>query len=134
MSIEQNKQLASDFFACLGAGDIPGALNLMADDAIWWIAGKPEQLPAAGDYSKNQLARVFYNMAGQMKNGLKMTVKNLMAEGDMAAVELESYGELQNGRIYNNQYHVLMTIRDGQISKGREYLDTQHVFATWFQE
>jgi uncharacterized protein len=133
MSIEQNKQLASDFFASLSAGDIPGALNLMADDATWWIAGKPEQLPAAGDHRKKQIARVFYNMASQMKNGLKMTVKNLLAEGDKVAVELESYGELQNGRIYNNQYHVLMTIRDGQISEVREYLDTQHVFATWFQ-
>lgn len=133
MSIEQNKQLASEFFARLGANDIPGALNLMADDATWWIAGNPEQLPAAGDHSKKQIARVFYNMASQMKDGLKMTVKNLLAEGDKVAVELESYGELQNGRIYNNQYHVLMTIRDGQISEVREYLDTQHVFATWFQ-
>src|ERR1700755_3432960 len=128
MSIEQNKQLASNFFACLGANDIPGALILMADDATWWIAGNPEQLPAAGDHSKKQIARVFHNMASQMKNGLKMTVKNLLAEGDKVAVELESYGELQNGRIYNNQYHMLMTIRDGQISEVREYLDTQHVF------
>jgi uncharacterized protein len=47
MNIEQNKQLASDFFACLSAGDIPGALNLMTDDATWWIVGRPEQLPAA---------------------------------------------------------------------------------------
>jgi hypothetical protein len=32
-----------------------------------------------------------------------------------------------------NEYHVLMTIRNGKISVVREYLDTQHVFATWFQ-
>jgi ketosteroid isomerase-like protein len=72
-------------------------------------------------------------MTHQLNNGLKMTVKNLIAEDDKVAVELESYGELENGRIYNNQYHILMTVRDGKISEVREYLDTQHVFATWFQ-
>lgn len=28
---------------------------------------------------------------------------------------------------------MLLTIRDGKISSVREYLDTQHVFAIWFQ-
>ncbi len=133
MSIEDNKKLASEFFARFSANDIAGALDTMTDDATWRIAGKPGQLPAAGVYSKEQIARVFYNMAGQLKDGLKMTVKGLIAEGDKVAVEVESYGELQNGRVYNNEYHFSMTIRDGKISEVREYLDTQHVFATWFQ-
>lgn len=134
MSIEHNKKLASEFFARFSANDIAGALSTMTDDATWWIAGKPELLSAAGPHNKEEIARVLYNMAGQLKNGLKMTIKGLIAEGDRVAIELESYGELQNGRIYNNQYHILMTIREAKISEVREYLDTQHVFATWFQQ
>jgi uncharacterized protein len=133
MSIEHNKKLVGEFFTRFSAGDIEGVLGLMADDATWWIAGKPEQLSAAGDHSKEQIARVFYGMAGQLKNGLKMTVKSLIAEGDKVAVEAESYGELQNGRVYKQEYHMLMTIRDGKIGEVKEYLDTQHVFAIWFQ-
>jgi hypothetical protein len=49
------------------------------------------------------------------------------------ALEVESYGKLKNGRIYNQQYHTLMVIRDGKISAVREYLDTQHVFEVWFK-
>jgi ketosteroid isomerase-like protein len=105
----------------------------MADDATWWVSGKPELLRAAGVHGKEQIAQIFHAMMGQLKNGLKMTVKSLIAEGDRVALEVESYGELQNGRIYNNEYHTLMTVRDGKISEVREYLDTQHVFATWFQ-
>jgi uncharacterized protein len=105
----------------------------MTDDANWWIAGKPDQLPAAGDYGKDRISRLLYNMGSQLKNGLKMTVKSSIAEGDKVALEVESYGELKNGRIYNQEYHFLITLRDGKISAIKEYLDTQHVFATWFQ-
>ena len=133
MKTEDNKQLAAEFFARFNANDIAGALDAMTDDATWWIAGKPEQLPAAGVHRKDQIARLFHNMAGRLKNGLRMTVKSAIAEGDKVALEVESHGELHNGRIYSQEYHMLMTIRDGKVSAVREYLDTQHVFATWFE-
>jgi ketosteroid isomerase-like protein len=133
VTIEENKSLVSEFFARFNANDIAGVLDTLTDDANWWISGKPELLPAAGDHSKEQIAGLFYRMADQLGHGLKMSVKSLIAEGDRVAVELESYGELQNGRVYNNEYHMAMTIRDGKISEVREYLDTQHVFATWFR-
>lgn len=134
MSIEENKDLARQLIDRFTANDIAGALNLMTDDATWWIAGKPDHLPAAGVYSKEQIARLLYNMVGQLPNGLKMTVKSLVAEGGKVAMEAESYGELRNGRVYNQQYHFLITVRDGKIEAVREYLDTQHVHATWFQQ
>ena len=134
MTIEQNKNVASEFFARFSANDIAGALDLLSEDATWWIAGRKEQLPAAGVYGKEKIGRLFYNLTGQLRNGLKMTVKGMVAEGDKVAVEVESHGELKNGRVYKQEYHPLITIRDGKISAVREYLDTQHVFATWFAQ
>jgi ketosteroid isomerase-like protein len=133
MNIENNKRVACDFFSRFTASDINGALEMMTDDATWWIAGKPGSIPAAGTRSKEQIARLFHNMAGQLKNGLRMTVKGMISEGDSVAVEVESYGELTNGRVYNQEYHMVIVIRDGKISAVREYLDTQHVLAVWFQ-
>ena len=133
MSIEQNKKVASELFDRFNENDIDGVLNMLADDATWWLPGKPGQIPLVGTQSKEQIARVFQNMGGRLKDGLKMTVKGLVAEGDKVAVEVESYGELKNGRVYNQEYHFLITIRDGKISEVREYLDTQHVLSVWFQ-
>jgi len=133
MSIEQNKQLATELFARFSASDIAGVLDLMSDDATWWVPGKPDHSPAAGLYSKERIARLFNNMLGRLKSGLKMTVKSLIAEGDRVALEVESLGELANGRIYNQEYHMLLSFRDGRISAVREYLDTQHVYAVWFE-
>jgi len=134
MSTEENTKVATRFFDLFSANDIAGALAVLTDDATWWIAGKQEHLPAAGLYSKEQIGQVFQRMAGRLKSGLKMTVKSALAEGDRVALELVSRGELENGRVYEQEYHTLMTIRDGKISQVREYLDTQHVFLTWFQK
>jgi len=132
MDIETNKQVATEFYRRFDAGDIPGALDTMADDATFWIAGKPGSNPSAGTHSKAEMAAMFARIMKQMRSGLKMTVKGVTAEGDRVALEVESYGELLNGRVYNQEYHALMTIREGRISAVREYMDTQHVAAVWF--
>jgi ketosteroid isomerase-like protein len=50
------------------------------------------------------------------------------------AVETESYAELNNGRIYNNDYHFLFIVRDGKIHQVKEYLDTIHTNEVFFGE
>ncbi len=133
MSIEDNKRVACEFFSRFSANDIAGALDTMADDATWWIAGKKDSVPVAGVKSKEQIARVFLRMVSQLKDGLRMTVKSVTAEGDRVALEVTSYGELMNGRVYNQEYHTLMEVRGGKISAVREYLDTQHVLEVWIR-
>lgn len=132
MSQPDLKSVAAGFFARFSANDIAGALATMTDDATWWIAGKPGTNPVVGTLTKDKIAKLFYRMAGQMTEGLRMTVKGCIAEGNKVAMEVESYGKLKNGRVYNQEYHVLMEFRDGQICRVREYLDTQHVLAVWF--
>jgi uncharacterized protein len=132
MSIEDNKKTASEFAARFSANDMAGALDMIADDATWWVAGKPGQVPGAGLFYREQVAGLFRRMAEQFPRGLRMTIKSMIAEGEKVAVELESYGELANGRVYNNEYHMLLTIRRGKIAAMREYHDTQHKVATFF--
>jgi uncharacterized protein len=133
MSIEHNKRVAAEFYTRFDANDIPGALGTMADDITFWIAGQPGSSRVVGTQTKDEIARVFYAMTSRMKDGLRMKVKSIIAEGDKVALEVESRGELNNGRIYNQQYHALMTIRDGKIAAVKEYLDTRHAFEIWFQ-
>jgi ketosteroid isomerase-like protein len=133
MNTETNKQLARELFRRFDANDIAGVLDMLSDDATWWLAGRTEQIPTAGLKSKPQIAPVFQAMMDQLKDGLCMEVTGLVAEGDEVALELVSHGELRNGRVYSNHCHMLLTLRDGQVSAVREYLDTQHVVDTWFR-
>ena len=132
-SSDRNKQAAAEFFGKFARSDVAGALDMLADDLTWWIAGKPGVTPTSGVNDKKKMARMFQYMLGELKDGLRMTVKSAIAEGDKVALEIVGRGELKNGRVYENEYHILMTFRDGKIAAVREYLDTQHVHATWFQ-
>jgi len=133
MSTERSKEIAADFFARLSRSDVAGALSLMTDDAVWRIAGKKELSPAAGDYGKDRLGRLFDRMLSQLESGLQMTVLRSIGEGDSLAVEVESSGDLKNGRRYRQQYHFAIDLRDGRIAAVREYLDTQHAFEVWMR-
>ena len=105
------------------AGNFDAALDLMTDDATWWVAGKFE---LSGTKTKAEFGELVKGIGAAMPNGLKITPKGVIAEGDRVAVEAESYGELANGKVYNNQYHFLIELSDGKIKAVREYLDTIH--------
>jgi ketosteroid isomerase-like protein len=131
--MDEGKRIATELFARFSASDIDGVLALMTDDVTWRIPGKTELNSAAGTYAKERLERLFRRMFSQLEDGLKMTVLGVIAEGNQVAVEVESSGDLRNGRRYRQQYHFAITLRDGKIAAVREYLDTQHAFDVWLR-
>jgi uncharacterized protein len=132
MSIEDNRRIALAFFERCDAGDIPAMLDLLAEDITYWLAGKPGSNATAGARTKGEMADIFRRMEAAMTGPLRMAVKGTVAEGDKVAVEAMSRGALRNGRVYEQEYHVLFTLRDGKIAAAREYLDTAHVNAIWY--
>lgn len=132
MDTEDNRRTAIAFFQRYDAGDIPGVLDLMSEDITYWLAGKPGSNATAGARTKAEMADIFRRMGNAMTGRLRMTVKGTVAEGDKVAVEAVSRGELRNGRVYEQEYHVLFTLRDGRIAAAREYMDTAHVQAIWY--
>jgi uncharacterized protein len=134
MSIESNKAVVAKFCELLSAGQTQAVLDLMTDDVNYWILGPKDLNPSAGDHSKAGMKRIFDAMHERMNGPMTFTPKSMIADGDQVALEAESYGELKNGRVYNNLYHLRITLRDGKMALIREYLDTLHVHQTWFAE
>lgn len=132
MSIETNKRVVAQFCELLSAGKTAAALDLMTDDVNYWILGDRTVIPSAGDHSKSGMKRIFDAMDERMSGPFQFVAKSMIAEGDQVALEAESHGSLKNGRVYNNLYHLRLTLRDGKIASVREYLDTRHVYDTWY--
>jgi ketosteroid isomerase-like protein len=132
VTIDRNRAIARDFFARFSTGDVAGAIDLLSVDVTWWIPGDPATMPAAGLYTKDSIAALFGRMVRRLEGPLRMDVIATTAEGDRVALEVESHGDLSNGRRYHNTYHTLMRIADGRICEVREYSDSHHAYLTWF--
>ena len=132
MSLETNKQAVARFCESFATGDAQAILDTMTDDIRYWILGDRALTPSAGDHSKSGMKRIFDAMHERLTGPMRFTAHSMIAEGDQVALEAQSYGTLKNGRVYNNRYHLRLTLRDGEIAAVREYLDAQHVYDTWY--
>ena len=116
--IEANKAVARRYLRAVEEGDIDVIEALQHPDCSWWILGH-------GDMSRA-------DFIDSVKQGLltserrSVEVVGITAEGDRVAVEVR--GEMVfPGRVYRNDYHNLLIIRDGQIVSGKEFMDTRAV-------
>jgi len=123
LHLEENKQIARDFFAALNRADSAAIAQMYADDAVLWTAGS---LPFSGTFNKTQAVQRTRAVLSAFPEGLTLTIKGLTAEDERVAIEAESHGRHVSGKLYNNQYHFLMIIRDGKVAAFKEYMDTMH--------
>jgi len=128
MSIEKNKEIVVRFLKNFSTGKIDDAMAMMADTGTWWVGGKPGKFALAGTKSKAVFTEMLKSMLATMPEGLKLTPSpsGFTAEGNRVAVEVESYGKTDSGKVYNNLYHFLFEVKEGKIQAVKEYLDTMH--------
>lgn len=129
--IESNKEIVANFFETFSRGDVPGVIDRMHDDGNWWVSGAIEGM--SGTYPKATLAGLLDGARALYREGaLRITPTSMTAEDDRVAVEATSFATMEDGRVYANSYHFLVTLRDGKVATVREYMDTIHARETFF--
>jgi len=127
---DDNKRHVERFMEVFSAGDVDAILGSMTEDATWWVAGTMPGI--SGQVDREGFGKLLTGLAGLTKTGaISLTPKAWTCQGSRVAVETESYSELLNGRVYNNQYHFVFELRGDKISSIKEYLDTQHTAAVF---
>ncbi len=128
--VEQNKNTVSRFFELFSAGKAKEAFELVANEVKWWV---PESLPFGGTFDKKgYLTKVLPQFTG-FQGGMRLSVRSLVAEGDVVAAEVESLGIHLCGApfVYNNKYHFRIVLKDGLFVEVKEYMDTHHLAALY---
>jgi ketosteroid isomerase-like protein len=122
-----NKQIVMDYFSALGARDMDALYRVISKDAEIWV---PEGTRFSGTYTPiTYLKNLDDNVVPLLNMGgiQKMDIISVTAEENRVSVEAESYMDLNNGKVYNNKYHLMFKIDGGLIVSLKEYLNTQHV-------
>lgn len=126
MNITANKHVVDLFLGHFEQGDASKLLDMMSDDATWWVNGKPHLFAFAGLKTKAEMGPVFDQLFASFDGGLKMEATRSVGEDDIVAVEARSYATAKSGKHYENEYHMLFRLRDMKIVEVREYTDPMH--------
>ena len=118
---KSNEQFIHEFMGCISTQGFRAATKkYVSPNVVWWATG-------AGEI-QDKLDAIAEMFERTLENGLgfKMTILDMISQDDKVAAEVQGYGKLINGAIYNNFYHFLFEIRDEKIVRVREYMDTKH--------
>ncbi|MEN1729339.1 MAG: nuclear transport factor 2 family protein [Pseudomonadota bacterium] len=123
MSTEDNKQVVTEFFEAGNRGDVPRCMALLSDDVDWCNYGNTK---FSGPFKgKQELGeKLMGPLFGSLKNGLFTGIDRLIAEGDTVVMQGTGQAETHDGTPYNNQYCMVIEVRDGKIQSVVEYADT----------
>ncbi len=128
MSSEANRATALRFLQLMSDLDFKPMFELMSEDAVWTVAGKPETFPQAGPQPKHIRAEMFDAFITVFRS-LDFNIISSTAEADRVVVEFTARGEAHGGQIYENEFLSLFRFRDGKIVTLYEHCDQQSVFA-----
>ena len=127
--LEENKQTVARFWAAFSACRVDDVLDLLDDDATWWVAG---DLPmVSGTLTKDQCGPMIAGIASGTRDGVHVTPGVMTAEDDRVAMEATSRGVTLDGIEYRNTYHLLHGVREGKILSVREYMDPSRIAAAF---
>jgi ketosteroid isomerase-like protein len=109
------------FYAALGAGDAMSALGLMSRD-IEWLAMWPYRPDRRGP---QKVAEGVFMKLRQDWHAFKIEPSEYVAEGD-AVLSVGRFTGVHGstGKSVDAGYAHLWTVRDGQITRFRQYIDT----------
>ncbi len=124
MTIEENVQIVKDFFAAIGGGDDQALLALVAQDIEWIIPG--EDWPLAGAHrGRAELAAVLRKASQELETSYPQPPE-FLAQGDRVLVIGVATGRIKaTNKTFKDDWVFDITVRDGKVTKIREYIDTQ---------
>ena len=124
MSIEKNIQVVKDFFAAIGSGDKQRVLALVAEDIEWIVPG--EDWPLAGTHRGHAGIADVLQKASEEVETTYPAPPEFVAQGDRVLVIGVATGKIKaTNKAFKDEWVFDITVRDGKLTKIREYIDTQ---------
>ena len=101
-------------------GDIDAFQALMTDDCTWWVGGTMEGISGTWDKAAFKEMGTPGSPASSRAAPSPSRPRSGPARATAARSRRSPNAELNNGRVYNNSYHFVFTVRDGKISSVKD--------------
>lgn len=129
----ESKEIVKAYFEAVTAGRFDELSKYQSPDSTYWICGE-NSWPLGGWQTPEDMNKTFNIIRERFPEGVKITVRSIIAEGNNVAVHVNNHAVRVDGRIYDNEIVTLMKIENSLIVEAREFLDTIHVNELFFGE
>jgi ketosteroid isomerase-like protein len=124
MSEQANLQVLKDAYAAFLRGDIQSVLDACADDIEWESPG-PSEIPYAGLFHGKDGVADFFNILFDTDDIQLFEPETFLAQGDRVVVLGHYSARVKaTGRSTQADWVHSFVMRDGKVTKFREYYDT----------
>jgi hypothetical protein len=123
---QASRSVVENWYAALAAGNMEGVIGALAEDVVFTVHGKT---PVSGRHEgrdafvTNAVGPIFAALDPETLQFAKKW-EIFAAEGGRVVTIMEGEAKTPDGRLYDNTYCHLFTIRGGQIAELQEFLDT----------
>ena len=116
-----NARLIQEAYSAFGRGDIPGVLEKLADDVEW---SSPTTLPQGGRFDGKAAVVTFFEGVGAAWDPLVLAVESVGELGaELVVGVVRADGTRRGGGPSGYGAVHVFTVRDGKITRFREYTD-----------
>ena len=136
MSGATNTEIVQQTFASFLRGDVESVVNALADDVEWHaVYGAASYVPTGGlRRGKAQVQKFFSDLAAAISFDA-FEPREYIAQGDKVAVLGHYRGTARpTGRPVQSDWVMVFTLRDGKVTRFREYTDSAAVNAAYRQD
>jgi ketosteroid isomerase-like protein len=121
---EENVQVVKNFFAAIGSGDKQALLALVDEGMEWIIPG--EDWPLAGTHRGHAGVAAVLRKAAEEIEMTYPKPPEFVAQGGRVLVVGVATGKIKaTTRTFKDDWVFDITVRNGKLTKLREYIDTQ---------
>ena len=132
MSEQENLQIVQEGYAAFGRGDIAALLETYADNIDWAMPGPPDLIPYAGQRRGREQVAQFYSTFPATEEVEQMDLQDFISQGDKVLVFGHYRGRVKStGRSYTKDFIHVVTMRDGKVTKFREYVASDDMYAAF---
>ena len=120
-----HRQHVLNFLEVFSRGDIEGALSHCTDDIDFFANSPIDILPHMGRHHGKIELRQMWTTVHARYSGMRYEIPIMVSEGDKVAANLRVFfRKSSNNRVVQFDMAAFYTLRDGQIARIREILDT----------
>lgn len=122
--MSESVRVVKDFFAAVGRADRQALFALVSEDLEWIVPG--EGWPLAGTHRGHAGLDAVLRMSSEQIETTYPVPPEYIAQGDRVLVIGVAKGRMKaTGKAFEDPFVFAITVRDGRLTRIREYVDTQ---------